>query len=255
MTTSQLSLALMTSRDVEAAITGGMRSIIIPCGAIEQHGAHLPLCVDADHADRLAVMIAERLGRTLVAPTIKVGCSSHHMGFAGTISLRNETFEAVCRDYCESLAAHGFNRILLFSAHVGNCPVLADILPRLRAAVPGCDVQAFSDSSAWLQTWKTAVEAGGGDEAKVGGHADIAETSFMLVLRPESVQMGRAEPGRSGMLTEQERHVMWQHGLRGISPNGILGNPQGATADIGEHCLTAMADLLAAAFSTSSHRE
>jgi creatinine amidohydrolase len=47
---------------------------------------------------------------------------------------------------------------------------------------------------------------------------------------------------------------MWQHGLRGISPNGILGNPQGATADIGEHCLTAMADLLAAAFSTSSHR-
>ncbi len=243
-------LELMTSPEVQAAIQRGMRTVIIPCGAVEQHGPHLPLRMDADHADRLGLLVAERLGKTLVAPTIAVGCSSHHLDFAGTISLRNETYEAICHDYCVSLARHGFERVLLFSGHVGNFPVLADILPRLRESVSGrCQVEAYVDSSAWLGTWRAAVERAGGDGGRVGGHADIAETSLMLVLRPESVKMQRLEAGRSGMLTPEEMSLMWQHGLRVVSSNGILGDPRGATHDIGVRCLEAMADLLATAFS------
>ncbi len=244
----QIRLALMTSPEVEAAIAGGSTTVVIPCGATEQHGAHLPLCVDTDHADRLSLMIAERIGNALVAPTIQIGCSSHHMGFAGTISLRNETFEAICNDYCRSLAVHGFRRLLLFSAHVGNCPVLADILPRLRAANPGIEIQAFSDSRTWIQTWKDAVKEAGGDDSLVGGHADIAETSFMLVLRPENVQMEHAATGRIGMLTPQEFDLMWQKGLRGVSTNGILGSALGASPEIGRHCLNRIATLLSDEF-------
>jgi creatinine amidohydrolase len=251
MTDDALRLELMTAPEVRAAIDRGMRRVIIPCGAIEQHGPHLPLCMDADHAERLGMLVATRLGDALVAPTIKVGCSSHHLEFAGTISIKNETYEALCRDYCVSLARHGFDRICLFSAHIGNFPVLAEMLPRLQAAVrPDCRVAAFVDSPTWIAAWRGSVEQAGGDGEKVGGHADIAETSLMLVLRPESVQTSRMEPGRIGMLTPNELTLMWQHGLRAMSANGILGDPRGSTREIGERCLEAIADLLGESFST-----
>src|SRR5262245_38731001 len=104
-------LELMTFEEVERALANGFRTVLIPCGAIEQHGPHLPLCMDADHADALGLLVAQRLGHTLVAPSIRVGCSSHHMAFPGTISLRSETLEAICLDYCVSLTQHGFDRI------------------------------------------------------------------------------------------------------------------------------------------------
>lgn len=248
--TSTLRIEFMSYPEVSAAIAKGFKTVIVPCGAIEQHGPHLPLCMDADHAEHLGELVAGRLGRALVAPTIRVGCSAHHMAFAGTVSLRASTFEAVCRDYCESLAAHGFTRILLFSAHLGNCPILEQILPRLRQAVPeACQVDAFHDSSAWIRTWQKSADAAGADHEHVGGHADLAETSIMLVLRPDRVQLQKAEAGRIGMLSEEERHVMWREGIGGISANGILGDPRMATQAIGDRCLTDIADLLVGAFS------
>src|ERR1700761_2589768 len=104
--TDQIRLELMTYKDVAAALLRGFDTVIVPCGAVEQHGPHLPLCMDADHAEALAELIALRLGRTLIAPAIRVGCSSHHLAFPGTISLRPETFEAICSDYCTGLARH-----------------------------------------------------------------------------------------------------------------------------------------------------
>ncbi len=118
----QIRLELMSFADVSAALARGYSTVLIPCGAVEQHGPHLPLCMDADHADALAEEVARSLGGTLIAPTIKVSCSAHHLVFPGTISLRPETFESICLDYCASLAKHGFTRILLFSGHIGNFP-------------------------------------------------------------------------------------------------------------------------------------
>jgi creatinine amidohydrolase len=249
MTIPDVRLELMTSPQIAAAIEGGMRTVIVPFGAVEQHGPHLPLSVDADHADRLAVLIAARLGNTLVAPTMRVGCSEHHMDFTGTISLSKATFESVCREYCISLARHGFTRILLFSGHFGNFPVLADALPRLRAAVAGrSDVEAFVDSRAVLNAWRAAVADAGGKSEQVGGHADLAETSIMLVLRPGHIDMSRAQAGRLGVLNDAELSDMWRNGLRAVSASGVLGDPRGATARIGEACLEAVAALMASAF-------
>ena len=245
-----LRLEFMTSPEVARAIENGMRTIVIPCGAVEQHGPHLSLSVDADHAEHLAVLVARGIGDTLVAPTIRVGCSSHHLAFPGTISLQDSTFEMICRDYCTSLARHGFDRILIFSAHVGNFPPLAGMLPRLRSSVPtSCRVSAFTDARAWLERWRDAVEEAGGEPIRVGGHADIAETSLMLDLHPERVRTGSYEAGKLGLLSQSDLELMWRDGLAAVSANGILGDPNGSSTAIGRHCIERIAALLVAGFS------
>ncbi|AMK24343.1 MULTISPECIES: creatininase family protein [unclassified Sphingobium] len=244
-----LRLELLTSAEIAKAIDAGVRSIILPCGAVEQHGAHLPLSVDADHADYLGILLAQRLEKTLVAPTIRVGCSTHHMVFPGTISLRDETFEMIVQDYCTSLARHGFERIFIFTAHVGNCPPLAAMLPRLRLAVPEpCRVIAYTNSRAWLETWRDAVAEAGGEPIRVGGHADLAETSVMLDIHPERVRVEAYEAGRLGLLSQSDLELMWREGLRAVSANGILGDPNGSTVSIGRRCIERIAALLLEGF-------
>jgi creatinine amidohydrolase len=244
-----LHLADMTFEDVSHALSKGFDSIVIPCGAIEQHGPHLPLSMDADHADALAVEIAALLGRTLIAPTIRVGCSKHHLAFPGTISLQDETFAAICHDYCVSLAKHGFKRIYLFSAHVGNFNALRAMLPRIRAAVgPSTQVFAYTDPEAWLLEWRSAVEVAGGDPGSVGGHADIAETSLMIHLRPDSVRHEKVVTGHIGLMTTEQLNLMWKNGIAAISKNGVLGDARGSTREIGESCLNAIAQLIASKF-------
>ncbi|NLS70662.1 MULTISPECIES: creatininase family protein [Bradyrhizobium] len=245
----ELRLELMSFEQVSAALAAGASTVLIPCGAVEQHGPHLPLCMDADHADAIAARLARHLGRTLIAPTIKVGCSAHHLVFPGTISIRPETFESICLDYCTSLARHGFRRILLFSGHIGNFPALQDMLPRLRSAVPvDVEIDAYCDAVAWIERWRSAVEQAGGDPNAVGGHADIAETSLMMLLRPDSVRLDRFEVGHLGALSEEQLQAMWRNGIKSVTANGIIGNPFGSTARIGERCLAAIADLLAVSF-------
>ncbi len=103
----EIFLERMTSPAVRAAIDEGRTTAVVACGAVEQHGPHLPLFMDAEHGVWLAEEVARRLGNALVAPTIRVGCSEHHMRFAGSMSLRVDTFKALCYDYCVSLSRQG----------------------------------------------------------------------------------------------------------------------------------------------------
>jgi creatinine amidohydrolase len=79
-----LLLERLTSPEVRAAIDAGYTTVVVACGAVEQHGPHLPLCMDAEHGAALAEEVARRLGDALVAPPIRIGCSEHHMRFAGS---------------------------------------------------------------------------------------------------------------------------------------------------------------------------
>src|SRR5213075_147046 len=99
----ELRIERLTSVEIAEAIAAGARTAILPLGAIEQHGPHLTLSVDSDHADALALRIADGLGDALVLPTVRVGYSPHHLGFAGTLSVRASTLEAICLDYCSNL--------------------------------------------------------------------------------------------------------------------------------------------------------
>src|SRR3989304_3169374 len=90
-----------------------------PFGAVEQPGPHLPLGTDAIFGDEIGLAVAERLDAFL-APTVRVGFSPHHMAFAGTLTVDEETFGVVARSIVRALAGHGFRRIVLLPTHGGN---------------------------------------------------------------------------------------------------------------------------------------
>jgi creatinine amidohydrolase len=244
---STILLEEMTWPEVADAIAAGRTTIVVAVGAVEQHGPHLPLLVDAVRGDRLAVEVAERLD-ALVAPTIRVGCSEHHMGFPGTLTLRRNTLEAICLDYAVSLSRHGFKRICFVPSHGGNFGPLADMLADLRAAVgPDCRVDAYTDLVGFMEFWKAAVSLHEPELVdRVGGHADIAETSELLTIRPDLVRKDRAEEGHMQHFDEALMDRIFRDGFRAVTPNGILGDARGATREIGESCIAYAADGIAA---------
>jgi creatinine amidohydrolase len=228
-------LEKMTFGEIQNAITEGRHDVVVPCGAVEQHGRHLPLDVDAVHADRLALEVAERLGTALVAPTIRVGVSPHHMAFPGTISLRPETFEAVYSDYCRSLAAHGFRTILCFSGHGGNFAPLAEMEQRLDDLVgPDCQVIVFSDLLGLVEVWRSAV--------------DVAESSVYSYLRPGDVRTDQLERGFGGRVDDAVLERLFTGGIKALSDTGVMGDPHGFSSAIGAACVQRVADMLAGHF-------
>ncbi|MBU8812470.1 creatininase family protein [Mycolicibacterium goodii] len=233
----------MTSGEVAAAIAKGACTAILPLAAVEQHGPHLPLSMDADHADELAIRVARELGDALVLPTVRVGYSPHHLGFSGTLSLRASTLEAVCEDYGAHLADSGFSTLVLFSGHIGNYPVMREFEARLAAKLAPLSVIVFTDSEAILDAWRGAAEPSGYG-GRVGGHADIAETSVMLALHPERVRLDRLVPGCQVSTDDAFLTRVLDEGLKAFSPNGILGNPIGAAPVIGHACLDAVTRLI-----------
>lgn len=245
----EILLERMTSPEIAARLAADWRTVVVPCGAVEQHGPHLPLCVDAEHGTRLGQEVALRLGNALVAPTIWVGCSEHHMAFPGTLSLERTTFLAICRDYCTSLARHGFEKICFLPTHGGNFRPLAETLEELSAAAgPACTVIAYTDLVGVLECWRRAVEDVAGLGERVGGHADIAESSVMLVLHPDLVRSELAERGYLPQMDEDVIDRIIEEGFDSVTPNGILGDARGLSESIGTRCIADLADLVAASF-------
>ena len=242
-------LETMTFGEIATALGEGRRDVVVPCGAVEQHGRHLPLDVDAVHAERLGLEVAERLATAVVAPTIRVGVSPHHMTFPGTISLRPATFEAVYADYCLSLAAHGFRNILCFSGHGGNFGPLAEMEQRLDDLVgPDTRVIVFSDLHGLIDVWRAAVSDAGGDPGSVGGHADVAESSVYSHLRPGAVRTDQLARGYTGPVDDEVLQRLFTGGIRALSDTGVMGDPHGFSEAIGELCVQRVADLIAAHF-------
>ena len=249
MAERNLLLEEMTSPEVRQALRDGFDTAVVAVGAVEQHGPHLPLLVDAARGDRLAAEVARRLGRALAAPTIRVGCSEHHMAFPGTLSLRPATLEAVCADYAASLARHGFRAVCFVPSHGGNFAPLAEMRDRLQdAAGPDCRVRAYTDLTGFMRLWTRAVSQVAPELAsRVGGHADIAESSEMLCIRPDLVRAERAEPGYVEEFGPAVAERIFRDGFRAVTPNGVLGDPRGMSREIGERCIAVAADGIAKA--------
>ncbi|MCX6432555.1 MAG: creatininase family protein [Actinobacteria bacterium] len=230
--TETLRLQDLTWPEIRAFIDAGFKSIVIPSGAIEQHGPHLALGTDTYHAIILADNVAKLLGETLVAPPVNVGCSDHHLEFAG-------------------LEMHGFETVLLLSGHGGNYPALIDLLPRLQAEFPKLQILAFTDLKAFIDIWAAVaqehIEAGD----RVGGHADVAESSVMLAIRPDLVRLDAVEEGPTTVLDAEMMKRIWDHGIKAVSPNGVLGNPVGLSVPIGIQCVDEVAELMADYFRTA----
>jgi creatinine amidohydrolase len=190
--------------------------LALPVGATEQHGPHLPLATDTEIAVALARRLAECRPDVVVAPALAYGSSGEHAGFAGTLSVGAEVVELTLVELIRS--ADAFAGVVVISTHGGNAE------PVRRA------VQRLTAESRRVQLWSPSS----GDPTDA--HAGFTETSVLLAARPEVVQPGRAEPGVQRPL-EELMPVLRRNGVAGVSPNGVLGDPTGASARAGERLL------------------
>lgn len=156
---------------------------IIPLGSIEQHGPHLPFAVDILRATEAAKLIAQKTD-VLVAPCLLVGNSETHMGFPGTLTISIETMQQVVFEVAQSLGRHGFKRIMFLNKHGGNPEIVDYVITRLRVET---DIVAVAISRLQRAPSETPRP-----RLKFDRHAGEGETSAMLYLAPQLVQMDRA---------------------------------------------------------------
>lgn len=235
-----LELDKLTWPEVEAEIAGGRDTVVIAFGATEQHGPHLPLATDALLGDRFAWALAERLNG-FVAPTVRVGCSSHHLDFPGTLSLADETFHAIVADLVDSLTRSGFRRVVLLPTHGGNFAPLAVAVEKLKPEHRE-RVVAITDLGVLFRIAQLGEEEFDVPLARGGLHGGEWETSLMLAAHPDLVRMDRAEAGYVGDL-EGAIEGMFAGGVKSIASNGVLGDPVEASAVHGRRYWDAALDL------------
>ena len=196
--------------------------LLIPLGSAEQHGPHLPLDTDSQIASAIATRAAAET-EAVVAPTLPYGSSGEHADFAGTLSIGTEALRHVIVELVRS-ARLTWSRVILVNGHGGNHPALTSAVEQM--------IDEGHDVSAW---WPSVA---GGD-----AHAGRTETSLMLAIAPERVRIHEAEAGNTAALIELLPQ-MQAGGVRGVSPNGVLGDPRGASADEGEAILADLAASL-----------
>lgn len=216
--------------EVRAELERGRDTVVIAFGATEQHGPHMPLATDALIGDHLARRVAERLD-AFVAPTVRVGCSEHHLAFAGTLSLSEETFHRLVHDLVSSLARGGFGRIVLIPTHGGNFGPLARALEQA-GPVEGVEVRALTDLGALLAIARQGVDEYGVPLAEGGLHAGEWETSMLMAIHPELVHLERGEPGYTGDM-ESAVGAIFGSGVDALAPNGVIGDPSRASSEHG----------------------
>jgi creatinine amidohydrolase len=225
-----LELDKLTWPEVKTELENGRDTVVVAFGATEQHGPHMPLATDALIGDELARAVAERIG-AFVAPTVRVGCSSHHLDFPGTLSLDDETFHAIVADIVRSLARGGFRRAVLLPTHGGNFAPLAAAVEKL-GELDDFDVVALTDLSALLRVATVGEQEHGVPLGEGGLHAGEWEASMLLAIHPELVRMDKAEAGFTGELQEAIER-MFQGGTKAVSENGAIGDPAKSSAEHG----------------------
>lgn len=237
---SPLLMEEMTWVELEEEIKKGFDTVILPVGATEQHGKHMPISSDWVIGEVLGTTVAQKLGRALVAPVIRVGTSHSHMQFAGTLSIRERLLQDLLRDYVFSLAWHGFRHIVVLSIHPGNSPIVEKTISQLQPLYPHLNIISCSDASGVRETMRSTSERLGLDPRATGDHAGLAETAMLLAHRPDLVEMRKAEAGFVDEISEEAR--IEKEGILAVSKNGVLGDPRKATPEIGRDFLKDLSD-------------
>jgi creatinine amidohydrolase len=230
---------------------------VLPLGATEQHGPHLPLSVDTVLANGVVASAVQHLGDAVPAlflPTQAVGFSPEHAAFAGTLTLKSETLLRLWTDIGESVAASGVKKLVLFNAHGGQVGAMDLVARDLRARL---GMLVFSVN--WYQL--PLVGPQGEDvnalfdahEHRFGIHAGDIETSMMLALAPTRVDMAQAHNFASASEERCRRFAIvgngksaklaWQ--MQDYNPAGAAGNAAAATAHKGQALVDAAGRALA----------
>lgn len=203
--------------------------VILPVGALEAHGPHLPLGADQIQAEATAASVAERVD-ALIAPTVAYGSAPGARRFPGTVSLSLSELEAHVRGVLSELARSGVRRILVLSGHAerGHMAALREAADEAARASPGVRVVVLSD-------YDFVYELRGKESPPTDGHAGLLETSRVMALAPKTVGPFRpkGENRRSPFLPGTPTDEEW--------PESVIGDPGPANAELGrrvqEHVL------------------
>jgi creatinine amidohydrolase len=210
---------------------------LVPVGATEQHGPHLPVGTDTIIAEALSDAVSERTGAP-VLPAIPVACSyGHGTVLPGTLSLTPELLAAVCRQYAEWAATSGLTRLLFVNSHFGNDAALGIATDHLRLYRPDLRVGVVNWWSVDAEVARETVLEG--DDV----HAHRAETSLMLAIAPELVHLDRLASSDD---PDRTADLVFRYTAPALSTNGVTGRPSDATVELGRRLLdltvTAIAD-------------
>ncbi len=227
-------LADLTWRDIEEH--GSSLTLLVPVGSTEQHGPHLPLDTDTRIAKALCIAASGHVQHAIVAPEITYGASGEHQDFPGTISIGTEALTTMLVELARS-ALGPFASLIFVNGHGGN-----------GQAVTAATTTAVAEGRTVLAFWPRFVDddpADGRGGVPVGDvHAGFIETSIMLALAPYAVSVDDAEPGVVEPFAELLPRLR-ADGVRRHAPNGVLGDPMGASADVGWTMIErAVADLV-----------
>jgi creatinine amidohydrolase len=237
----------LTWPEINDAIDLG-KVCIVPVGAVEQHGPHLPLDVDLVCPTGIALGAGRELSsKILVLPTIQYGYTGHVMDFPGTINTHYDTFIKQVLDVTQSLAYHGFKKIVLFNGHGSNMPNLDLVARRTNLETDAeCVLAAWWNlltvDPEFLPSWRESKFPGG------CAHAGELETSMYLYLDGDNVRKDLIKSGAISF-NEEESPFNWVD-LFGAGPatniswtssyseTGVLGEAELATAEKGERAYT-----------------
>lgn len=239
-------LARLSTREI-AALDGDRVLVVLPIGAVEQHGPHLPVLTDTMIAEAVltrALELREEDGRVWALPVQAYGKSNEHSGFAGTFGLRAETLAANLKDIARSLHASGLRRLLFLNAHGGN-PEIVDYVARdIREEFGLLCFTAHPFRFGLARDIISSVEGG------YGIHGGESETSLMLAIAPELVQPAQYTPELPPVRAFMRRFTLkgpasfgWLS--RDLSRSGTIGDPRGASVEKGQAILDAEARLVA----------
>ena len=230
---------------------------VLPVAAIEQHGPHLPLNVDTTLVEGVIAAALPQLPAdlpVLFLPTQAVGLSPEHAAFAGTLTLKAETVIRLWTELAESVAAAGVKKLVLLNSHGGQVGLLDVVARDLRARL-GLLVYSVNWFNLPLldERGASVSDLFSADEHRFGIHAGEIETSMMLALKPDQVDMTKAQNFRSTSQDRAEKFSLlgdgksaklaWQ--MQDYNPHGAVGNAAAATAEKGRVVLNSTGRSLA----------
>ena len=236
-----------------AALDGARTIAVLPVAAIEQHGPHLPVYVDACLNEGVVARALELMPDDLpvtVLPMMSVGKSNEHLAFPGTLTLSAETLTRLWTDIGDSVARAGIRKLVLFNSHGGQ-PQIMDIVAR--------DLRVRHRMFVVAMNWFSFGVPDGlfsETEMRHGIHGGAIETSMMLHLRPDLVHMDKAanfEPS-SVEMAKTYRHLTPEGGIgfgwqtQDLHPSGACGDATDSDADRGrrivDHAAAKFVELL-----------
>src|SRR5215207_8500749 len=201
----------------DARALAASATIVLPVGATEQHGPHLPVGTDSFAVEHIVRSAADQVGGQVplvVAPTLPFGCSPHHLPFGGTMSISSETYLRVVSGLIESLVIGGWTRLAIVNGHGGNHELVQLVVRDVALKHPVSGLAC----SYWLPAWDALLAEDAHQDGRVPGHAGAFETSLVMALRPELVKEPRphrdgdhaVSPASGFSLLRRERHGSWQ---------------------------------------------